>query len=466
MSTRKDQLLRRMSGKKGRAVALTREEKALRDVAEKLEEMGGGGADLNAAEGEPGHVKNRTHYEETVEVYGDTLTWDGNTEGLATFNDAYKVSEIVPPMEEVLNHGQITYERLSDGATISFEITEECIDATPEVPSMYSVFHNEYHGVTITGPYVIAITEDFTEYGVSKGLYFVADGRVVTKSLTIPGYTGFKTTTTRIKTIDPKFLPDIGGVDVTAEVGQTIVVEEVDANGKPTKWKAADYQPRTHWSEISRGDILPETTFTPTYDSSLGCTIARLPLFKLELGKTYTVLFDGVEYNLSAFAGTTPFNFIAVGNTVFAGGENTGEPFAVAYLTDLNECAVLCMDANEHTVQVIGDITTYHKIPSKYVGGGAFYLKVRSTETGVVIFGTPNEIDDALNNDSNVILRWIWSDRADMFLPFACRDVRSDGRRTYLFYGFCALTNQYEKFVSIETAEGSNELEYYVEGET
>jgi hypothetical protein len=32
-----------------------------------------------------------------------------------------------------------------------------------------------------------------------------------------------------------------GGVDVTAEVGQTIVVKEVDENGKPTKWKAVDY---------------------------------------------------------------------------------------------------------------------------------------------------------------------------------------------------------------------------------
>lgn len=30
-------------------------------------------------------------------------------------------------------------------------------------------------------------------------------------------------------------------IDVTASVGQTIVVEEVDATGKPTKWKAADF---------------------------------------------------------------------------------------------------------------------------------------------------------------------------------------------------------------------------------
>ena len=38
-------------------------------------------------------------------------------------------------------------------------------------------------------------------------------------------------------------------IDVTAEVGQTIIVKEVDINNKPTKWEATDYQPRTHWKE-------------------------------------------------------------------------------------------------------------------------------------------------------------------------------------------------------------------------
>lgn len=61
MSTRKVQLLRRAAGNdKSRMVAITREEKALRAFLENA-----GGADWNAAEGEPGHVANRTHYEES-----------------------------------------------------------------------------------------------------------------------------------------------------------------------------------------------------------------------------------------------------------------------------------------------------------------------------------------------------------------------------------------------------------------
>lgn len=47
-----------------------------------------------------------------------------------------------------------------------------------------------------------------------------------------------------------------GGIDVTASIGQTIVVEEVDINGKPTKWKAADL-PKGYEDEL-----LGEITFS------------------------------------------------------------------------------------------------------------------------------------------------------------------------------------------------------------
>ena len=62
----------------------------------------GGVADWNASEGEPGYVKNRTHYEETV--FGDTLIWNGNADGCAKVVEAdyYKISDAIPTLEDVM----------------------------------------------------------------------------------------------------------------------------------------------------------------------------------------------------------------------------------------------------------------------------------------------------------------------------------------------------------------------------
>lgn len=340
---------------------MSRVEELLNEMAEKGI-SGGGGADWNAAEGEPGYVKNRTHYEETVEAYGDTLTWDGDTEGLALFNigyNVYKVSDAVPTMADLENGATIN---LSD----SLEVTE-CnvresmpglilIDAGSVVVISESVAGTEIGGIMLpeAGTYLYKRVEGDVQY---------------VASLTIPGYTGFKTTTTNIKTIDPKFLPDIGGtsIDVVAEVGQTIIVEEVDGFGKPTKWKAADYQERTHWSEVVTGDLVPHMAFTPVMNEDFGMLLYNLPTFDFEEGKTYTVVFDGVEYTGTAAAGVySGMPFVSVGNTVLHGVQSA-EPFVVVKIPAMNVFAVVCFTADEHTIQIIGEKTVYHKIPREYL---------------------------------------------------------------------------------------------------
>lgn len=182
------------------------------------------------------------------------------------------------------------------------------------------------------------------------------------------------------------------GIDVTAEVGQTIVVKEVDSNGKPTKWETAEYQPRTHWSEDVTADIVPETTFTPVYEAKIGCTIATLPAFELEADKAYTVIFDGVEYpNLTPFSGMTGgAEFIAVGNTIFAGGSNNGLPFGVAKITGGTNM-VLCMDTNQHTVKVVGEKTVIHKIPDDFLTKSDFKIELGFSALGERVLLTPWE---------------------------------------------------------------------------
>jgi hypothetical protein len=161
------------------------------------------------------------------------------------------------------------------------------------------------------------------------------------------------------------------GIDVAAEVGQTIVVEEVDANGKPTKWKAAEYQPRTHWSEETVGDLVPHTVFSPAYYETVGMSLYTLPPFDLTDGKTYTAVYDGVEYNLTAEAGAyNGIPFVGMGNKVLQTGTPTVEPFIITHLqSPIDAFVVICLTEEEtHTIQIIGEKTVYHMVPNAYLG--------------------------------------------------------------------------------------------------
>ena len=220
-------------------------------------------------------------------------------------------------------------------------------------------------------------------------------------------------------------IPEGGGsasIDVTASVGQTIVVEEVDADGKPTKWKAAEFQERTHWSEETVGDIVPHTAFTPYLNENFGCTVHPVTPFELEEGKSYTVIFDGVEYACTAMPFSIPANNMEglfIGNPVFAGGGNNGMPFGVTcfdnqltttssggvitVLRTLKWYMVLCMDATQHTVQVVGERKGYHKIPEEYVSGDFLVHFSRNSVDTSLVMATPWEaIIEAVNAHRNI----------------------------------------------------------------
>ena len=179
-----------------------------------------------------------------------------------------------------------------------------------------------------------------------------------------------------------KAIKENAKIDVTAEVGQTIVVEEVDANGKPTKWKAADYQPRTHWSETAA--ILPETTVEIDPDEGIG----TIPVdFVLEVGEPYTIKYNGVEYadcvgveenegvivfgNLGALDGQFPVTehpFVMVSAAEDMDGDGN-----IDYMV-----AVFPLDGAESVTLSIEE-TVVQRIPTKYLPDGLPY-----SETGIV----------------------------------------------------------------------------------
>ena len=139
-----------------------------------LKEYGGGGGGGSASE-----------YFETVG--GDTLTWDGNTEGLtgvdldgAGTNTHYLVSEITPTTEALAGGVVLT----ASGASVT-DVYDTGVGLIVIGSFTCFIVHENAVGVDIDGLF-------FPKAGI-----YIATGGEGEISLTINGYTGF--TTTKLK---------------------------------------------------------------------------------------------------------------------------------------------------------------------------------------------------------------------------------------------------------------------------
>lgn len=211
-------------------------------------------------------------------------------------------------------------------------------------------------------------------------------------------------------------------IDVTASVGQTIVVEEVDANGKPTKWKAAEYP-------LVTNEIIPQIIYTPQYDNSYGCYMFSFATdTALTEGHKYIVVFDGVEYQCTAkIAAVGNMAAIYIGNGVIA-GDNTGEPFSLmdvygydGYLTMAN------FDGNEHTIS-LSDV----KLTDAYVPKSAYPYYIEATAEW-----------DAVASDADLINLVFTNKASDAIKAF------ESGREIKLRLSTSGGTGNYEEYSSI-----------------
>ena len=149
-------------------------------------------------------------------------------------------------------------------------------------------------------------------------------------------------------------------IDVTTSVGQTIVVEEVDANGKPTKWKAAEYQPRTHWSEYT--EIVLVDNQTCNGDSTTNFD------FLLVAGQSYHVVFNGAEYDCVARTRDMDgMTFLILGNeSIMGAGSDTGEPFLFQSMAGVGTVPTSA-DGSNFTLTLSTAQETIHTMPAKYL---------------------------------------------------------------------------------------------------
>lgn len=229
------------------------------------------GADWNAAEGEPGHVLNRTHWVENgmVEIpaqgewmeIDDMMAFVGNTVGLEV-DKTYVVNwdgtdyECVARDLSSFTGGEAFGALLGKAANMGFDDTGE-----------------PFAMMDITG-------QGFMLYGFdgASNHTFTIHHKAET-----------------IHKLDGKFLPD-------------------------------------NVAFVEKGILLGETDAVETTDPNFGkCwLINKAPL--LTVGETYTVIYNGVPYDCVCQSGED-YGFASgafvMGNAVAAGGADTGEPFAM-----------------------------------------------------------------------------------------------------------------------------------------
>lgn len=294
-------------------------------------------------------LTDKPFYEETTTVVGDTLTWDGNTEGLVSDDIGmfYKVSDIVLTDEQI----KLGFMATSTGQTspaigtgwdsgvAAGYITEDVVVA--EVISFVRKPNVSIKGITFpeTGIYFMAMQQE--------------EGGIYVKSFTIPGYTGFKTTTTTLKPIDTKYLPE------HLQFGEEKAFEPIVWDGNTEGLESyADAVPYVYYNI---GDYV--ALFDPR-NAVHSITVKTVMHDGTETEQTVVVPNDGTGFN----EGTNPGHGYSIGDSmlIFSDGEfalsNTQivpKGIWLAYIQNGNVCTIF--------VSAVNPASTVKPLDEKYI---------------------------------------------------------------------------------------------------
>ena len=224
-----------------------------------------------------------------------------------------------------------------------------------------------------------------------------------------------------------EYLPDDIGtsIDGTAEVGQTIIVKEVDASGKPTKWEAAEH----YYS--GEKELLSNASFTVDPNNP-NIQVAFASKIGLTEGKTYKAICNGVTYECVAEAHTVSMlgmtaNCLVIGNPVVVGGTNNNMPFAYADAPALGGGGFMALAAGTYTLTVIGFDEVIQDIPQKYLANAfPYYIEataewdnnISNGPTNYSFSNNPSEVAEAFALGRTIILKVRLTTHLEHFTAF------------------------------------------------
>ena len=279
----------------------------------------------------------------------DTLEWDGDLgdrlqvevamPGTPFVAHLVLLSESVPSIAELKNG--VTVVQNVNGASESVDVSfEDIIDYGDviEVGSFSIAAVDNAEGTLEDGSTFVYPKAGV--YGTWSDLSAVGMGITHSVSLTIPGYTGFGQ-----EKIAPSHLwqPDWNQNDASA----------------PDFFKN-----RPFGEETSRMFLIPEQVIPIDEYGSGGVELGIKPV----AGNTYTVMWNGTEYDcLAQDFEMDGIPCVFLGNQIIAGGEDTGEPFAVLAVDAMGAWLVFPTDAIfEALVSIVGEATVVNKIDAKF----------------------------------------------------------------------------------------------------
>ena len=243
-----------------------------------------------------------------------------------------------------------------------------------------------------------------------------------------------------IKFTQEGFLAD--GIKVKAEnvVGKIIGGDNITTEGyggATPDWNASEGEAghilnRTHWSKYEYVTLIDNVVL----DDEVIYPIV------LVAGQEYTVVHNGVEYNMEAFSvNLAGLDVVGLGNLMLFGLSDEDEtPFSFMYMEAMGGTTGYNVYGSESsTVTVSGYQETVQKIPKKYIPDlGTFFVECVANgmpPTSVTPMVSPSAVYAAFASGRDIALRYGISQDNISFM-FVCRLVGSmsiDGLRSYTF---------------------------------